>query len=95
VATPFGEVLIEEFELGAARKMDIVFFAVGGDFSKQFAQALSQGVSRGQYEIPPLCVMHMYGVTRHEVVLEPARRRVQAVRTGTVAGAKMRTAMIL
>lgn len=45
VPTPFGSVTITEFDLEAARKLDIVFLAVGGDFSKEYAHKLGEGVS--------------------------------------------------
>ena len=40
-----GEVAIEEFVLENARQLDVVFLAVGGDFSKEYAHKLSEGVS--------------------------------------------------
>jgi aspartate-semialdehyde dehydrogenase len=43
VATPFGSVTIEEFELGKARGLDVIFLAVGGDFSLEYAHKLSEG----------------------------------------------------
>jgi len=41
VATPFGSVSIEEFDLDKARGLDVIFLAVGGDFSKEYAIKLS------------------------------------------------------
>lgn len=43
VPTPFGSVTIEEFELGNARGLDVIFLAVGGDFSLKYAHKLSEG----------------------------------------------------
>jgi len=43
IPTPYGDVAIEEFELSKARELDVVFLAVGGDFSKEYAKALSEG----------------------------------------------------
>jgi hypothetical protein len=49
-----GEVAIEEFVLENARQLDVVFLAVGGDFSKEYAHKLSEGVS--VYVYACLCV---------------------------------------
>lgn len=35
---------IEEFDLAKARELDVIFLAVGGDFSKDYAHKLSEGV---------------------------------------------------
>ncbi len=40
VATPFGEVAIEEFSLERARDLDLALLAVSGDFAKQYARQL-------------------------------------------------------
>jgi aspartate-semialdehyde dehydrogenase len=46
VATPFGEVTIEEFTLDAARDLDLALLAVSGDFAKQYApQLVAAGVT--------------------------------------------------
>lgn len=45
VPTPFGSVAIKEFDLEDARKLDVVFLAVGGDFSKDYAHKIGEGVS--------------------------------------------------
>ncbi len=39
-ATPFGEHILEEFSIEACKNIDIIFFAVGGDFSKKYANEL-------------------------------------------------------
>lgn len=44
VPTPYGDVAIEEFDLAKARELDVIFLAVGGDFSKDFAHKLAEGV---------------------------------------------------
>jgi aspartate-semialdehyde dehydrogenase len=44
-------VKITEFDLDAARKLDIVFLAVGGDFSKQYAHKLGEGVRQDSTDI--------------------------------------------
>jgi hypothetical protein len=44
VPTPYGDVAIEEFDLGRARELDVIFLAVGGDFSKDYAHKLAEGV---------------------------------------------------
>lgn len=46
IPTPYGDVAIEEFDLAKARELDVIFLAVGGDFSKDFAHKLSEGVSQ-------------------------------------------------
>jgi aspartate-semialdehyde dehydrogenase len=40
VATPFGEITIEEFKPEAARDLDLALLAVSGDFAKQHAPGL-------------------------------------------------------
>jgi aspartate-semialdehyde dehydrogenase len=40
VATPFGEITIEEFTPGGARDLDLALLAVSGDFAKQHAPGL-------------------------------------------------------
>ncbi len=40
--TPFGEMTLEAFSFEEAKKLDIVFLAVGGDFSKEFAPKLAE-----------------------------------------------------
>eukprot|EP00904_Undaria_pinnatifida_P001079 jgi/Undpi1/10972/HiC_scaffold_30.g13273.m1 len=42
-STPMGDVTIEEFSLESARECDYVFLAVGGDFSLEYAQKLTEG----------------------------------------------------
>ncbi len=39
-ATPFGPHILEEFSIEACENIDIIFFAVGGDFSKKYANEL-------------------------------------------------------
>jgi len=43
MATPFGEQMIEEFTLEAARDCDVVFLAVSGDFALEWAEKISEG----------------------------------------------------
>jgi len=43
VATPFGDLKIEEFTLEAARDCDVVFLAVSGDFSLEWAEKIAEG----------------------------------------------------
>ncbi len=38
--TPFGPQKLEEFSIDACKNIDIIFFAVGGSFSKQYAPEL-------------------------------------------------------
>jgi len=40
-AGSFGDVVVEEFSVEAARKMDVVFLAVDGAFAKEFAEAIA------------------------------------------------------
>ena len=42
VDTPFGSCTLEEFSIEACEGLDIVFLAVGGDFSRQYAQKLAE-----------------------------------------------------
>ncbi|MEI7510657.1 MAG: aspartate-semialdehyde dehydrogenase [Candidatus Peregrinibacteria bacterium] len=42
IKTPFGEMVIEEFTRERAEKLDILFLAVGGDFSKEHAPYLAE-----------------------------------------------------
>lgn len=44
IPTPYGDVAIEEFDLAKARELDVIFLAVGGDFSKDYAHKLAEGV---------------------------------------------------
>lgn len=39
--TPFGEIVLEAFSMETAEKLDIIFLAVGGDFSKEYAPQLA------------------------------------------------------
>lgn len=39
----FGQVELEEFDLARARGCDVVFLAVGGDFSKEHARTICEG----------------------------------------------------
>merc|ERR1719174_261723 len=41
MATPFGELQIEEFTLEAARECDVVFLAVSGDFALEWAPKIT------------------------------------------------------
>ncbi len=41
-ATPFGEHILEEFSLDACENLDIIFLAVGGDFSREYAPQLAE-----------------------------------------------------
>jgi aspartate-semialdehyde dehydrogenase len=41
IDTPFGEKEVELFSVDAAKKMDFVFLAVGGDFAKEFAPQIA------------------------------------------------------
>jgi aspartate-semialdehyde dehydrogenase len=43
VQTKWGEVVIEDFSLEAARKMDVVFVSVSGDFSLEFCEKMADG----------------------------------------------------
>lgn len=38
--TPFGSHILDEFSIEACQDIDIIFFAVGGDFSKKYADLL-------------------------------------------------------
>jgi len=40
--TPFGAISARKFELDAARKCDIVFLCVSGDFARQYARPLAE-----------------------------------------------------
>jgi len=40
--TPFGTASVRRFELDAARKCDIVFLCVSGDFARQYARPLAE-----------------------------------------------------
>jgi aspartate-semialdehyde dehydrogenase len=42
VETPFGKKIIMPFSLDTIRNLDIVFLAVGGDFAKEYAVAMSE-----------------------------------------------------
>lgn len=42
-STPLGDFTITEFTLEAARECDFVFLAVGGDFSKEYAEKIAEG----------------------------------------------------
>ena len=55
--TPYGDVTIEEFELGKARDLDVIFLAVGGDFSKEYAHKLTEGVREPPAGSPTLMIM--------------------------------------
>merc|ERR1719247_458317 len=41
MATPYGEKMIEEFSLEAARECDVVFLAVSGDFALEWAPKIT------------------------------------------------------
>jgi aspartate-semialdehyde dehydrogenase len=41
MGTPFGELMIEEFTLEAARACDVIFLAVSGDFSLEWSEKLA------------------------------------------------------
>mmetsp|Transcript_12575 Transcript_12575/g.16511 ORF Transcript_12575/g.16511 Transcript_12575/m.16511 type:complete len:362 (+) Transcript_12575:42-1127(+) len=41
--TQFGQFEVEPFDLDKARELDVVFLAVGGDFSKEWAKKLIEG----------------------------------------------------
>ena len=43
VDTAFGPVTVELFDVKAARECDVVFLAVSGDFSLEYAKALTEG----------------------------------------------------
>jgi aspartate-semialdehyde dehydrogenase len=43
MATPFGDLKIEEFTLEAARGCDVVFLAVSGDFALEWAEKIAEG----------------------------------------------------
>ena len=43
MATPFGELMIEEFTLESARACDVVFLAVSGDFALEWAEKIAEG----------------------------------------------------
>ncbi len=45
--TPFGEKEVELFGVDAAKEMDFVFLAVGGDFAKEFAPQIAVDPSTG------------------------------------------------
>ena len=43
VDTAFGPVTVELFDVKTARECDVVFLAVSGDFSLEYANALTEG----------------------------------------------------
>mmetsp|Transcript_65349 Transcript_65349/g.155868 ORF Transcript_65349/g.155868 Transcript_65349/m.155868 type:complete len:425 (+) Transcript_65349:59-1333(+) len=43
VPTKFGELVIEDFSVAAAREMDVVFVSVSGDFSLEHCNAMAEG----------------------------------------------------
>jgi aspartate-semialdehyde dehydrogenase len=43
VQTKFGEVTIEDFSVEEARKMDVVFVSVSGDFSLEYCEKMAEG----------------------------------------------------
>ncbi len=46
VQTPFGNKVIEEFEVSRVQDYDFVFLCVGGEFSKQYARKLTEKGAR-------------------------------------------------
>ena len=43
IDTPFGKKTLSEFDLAAARKLDVVFLAVSGDFALEWAEKIAAG----------------------------------------------------
>ena len=43
IDTPFGKKKLQEFDLAAARKLDVVFLAVSGDFALEWAEKIAEG----------------------------------------------------